>query len=257
MTVSGLFVYPVKSLRGYAVERSAVGPQGLRWDRRWMIVDEEGRFRTQRQIARMTTVSTFVGESLVLSADGQGAVEVPLEPQGATIEGTVWNWTGPVDLVDPAADRWLSGTLEMPCRLVAMRDDAVRTGWGEAPIAFPDGGAVLVAGEASLHDLNGKLEEPAPMDRFRANVVLAHTEPYAEDEWTAFEAGDVALRFAKRCGRCLVTTTDQTTGERHAGEEPLRTLVRERTFGKAACFGSFYAPEKAGEIAVGYPIKVR
>ncbi|RYG24606.1 MOSC domain-containing protein, partial [bacterium] len=116
--------------------------------------------------------------------------------------------------------------------------------------------AILVAGEASLEDLNEKLEEPVPMNRFRANLIVSGSEPYAEDEWSSVAIGDVRLEFAKRCGRCLVTTADQLTGDRHPGEEPLRTLAQERKIGNAACFGSFYAPRQAGEIRVGDDVTV-
>jgi len=249
MHVSGLFLYPVKSLRGIALERSEVGARGLRYDRNWMVVDENGHFRTQRQIAKMARVSVAIGDELVFSADGCGSVAAPLTARGETIEGTVWKWTGPVDLVDPAVDRWLSGVLEMPCRLVAMRSDVRRDAW-DTEIAFPDGAPVLVAGEASLSSLNSRLEEPVPMNRFRANVIVSGSEAYAEDEWGRFRAGSVEFEFAKRCGRCLVTTTDQKTGERHSGGEPLKTLARERLFENAACFGAFYMPRTDGVIAV-------
>lgn len=254
--VSGLFVYPVKSLRGVALERSAVGARGLRYDRNWMIVDENGRFRTQRQIAKMARISTAIDEGLILSAEGSGSIVAPLEARGETIEATIWNWTGPARLVDPEVDRWLSEVLEMPCRLVAALPGTNRMGWGDGPIAFPDGAATLFAGEASLASLNAMLDEPVPIDRFRANVILSGSEPYAEDEWPGVRVGDVGFTFAKRCGRCLVTTTDQKTGERHPDEEPLRTLARERLFGKSACFGAYYVPENEGEIQVGDSIKV-
>lgn len=255
MHVSGLFVYPVKSLRGVSLDRSEVGPRGLRYDRNWMVVDENGRFRTQRQIARMALVAVEIEEELRLSAAGCGAVSVPIETRGETVEGTVWNWTGPVDRVDVRVDRWLSDVLEMPCGLVRFREDMVREGWGSSAIAFPDGAPVLVAGEASLDDLNAQLTERVPMDRFRANVIVAGGEPYGEDVWGAFEAGGTAFDFARQCGRCLVTTTDQQTGVRHLGEEPLRTLVRTRLIGKSACFGSYYVPRGEGVISLGDLVK--
>ncbi len=255
MRVSGLFLYPVKSLRGIALDRSTVGARGLRYDRNWMVVDENGQFRTQRQIAKMARVSVAIADELIFSAEGCGSVAAPLEARGETIEGTVWKWTGPVDLVDPRVDRWLSEVLEMPCRLVAMRSDVRRDAW-DTEIAFPDGAPVLVAGEASLTSLNSHLEEPVPMDRFRANVIVSGSGPYEEDGWGRFRAGSVDFEFAKRCGRCLVTTTDQKTGERHAGGEPLQTLVRERLFENAACFGAFYMPRTVGEIAVGERLTV-
>lgn len=255
MEVSGLFIYPVKSLRGIALDTAEVGPRGLRYDRNWMIVDEEGKFRTQRQLPRMAQVTTEVTrDALVLSAAGAGYVEVPLAARTTTIEGTVWNWTGPVDLTDARADRWLSDVLEMPCRLVVTRPEMVRAGWGESPIGFPDGGSILVASEASLENLNSRLEQPVPMDRFRANLVIRGSGAFAEDDWTGCSIGGVELKFAKQCGRCLVTTTDQKTGVRNPEGEPLKTLTEYRRFGNAACFGSFYGPIGTGEIRVGDPV---
>ena len=257
MEVASLFVYPVKSLRGIALGRSKVGLRGLEWDRHWMVIDENGRSRTQRQIARMAQVATaLTDEGLVLSAEGCGAVVVPFEARGEGVEATVWGWTGPTRLVHPKIDRWLSEVLAMPCRLVSIHETMDREGHGGAPVAFPDGGAVLVASEASLDDLNSRLAQPVPMDRFRPNIVLQGAKGFAEDAWASFSLGEVGFRFAKRCGRCLVTTTDQATGERDANEEPLRTLARERLFSGAACFGSFYAPDGDGEISLGDTVKV-
>ncbi len=255
MEVSGLFVYPVKSLRGIALERTAVGLRGLQYDRHWMVVDENGRFRTQRQLPQMTQVETRIEDALVLSSEGFGAVEAPLEAKGQTVEVTIWNWTGPAQLVDPNVDRWLSQVLEMPCRLVAMAPEASRVGW-DGEIEFPDGTQVLVAGEASLENLNSRLEEPVPMDRFRANVIVRGSEAYAEDGWPGMRIANVEFGFVKRCGRCLVTTTHQTTGARHPGEEPLRTLARERRFGQSACFGAYYAPRSEGFVAVGDTLQI-
>ena len=254
--VSGLFVYPVKSLRGIALERSPVGTRGLRYDRHWMIVDEKGRFRTQRQLPQMTAIETAVDGALILSAEGHGSVAAPLEADGERIGGTVWGWTGHVELVDPEVDRWLTEVLAMPCRLVAMPSDARRPA-GNGEVAFADALPVLFAGEASLDHLNSRLDEAVPMDRFRANVIVSGSEPYAEDGWAGVRVGDVEFEFAKRCGRCLVTTTDQTTGVRHPSEEPLRTLARERKFGNAACFGAYYLPRVEGEIAVGDALDLR
>ena len=249
--VSGLFVYPVKSLRGIALERSAVGLRGLRHDRHWMVVNENGRFRTQRQIPKMAQVSTGIEDGLVLSVEGGGRIVAPFEPQGPAMEATVWGWTGAVDLVDPQVDRWLSNVLEAPCRLVAMRGDMDRRSSHDAPVAFPDGHAVLVVGEASLAGLNERLDEPVPMDRFRPNVVVRGSGAYAEDGWSTIQIGSVDLEFAKRCGRCVVTTMDQRTGVGHPREEPLRTLARERLFDQAACFGAYYAPRGEGVVSVG------
>jgi hypothetical protein len=255
MHVSGLIIYPVKSLRGISLERSLIDARGLKYDRHWMIVDEENRFRTQRQLPQMARISTGLGKTLILSAEGAGSVEVLLGQSRGRTEVTVWNWTGPADLVSEGADRWLSDVLEMPCRLVAMPNHVHRPTQG-GEIAFADAMPVLFAGEASLTSLNSHLDDPVPIDRFRANVIVAGSEPYAEDDWPGINIGGTEFVFGKRCGRCLVTTTDQQTGVRHWGEEPLRTLARERKFGNSACFGAYYLPQNEGGIALGDEIVV-
>ncbi len=247
MTISGLFVYPVKSLRGTALERSPVDPRGLRWDRHWMVVDENGRFYSQREVSRMARVSTeLTHDSLVLSSDGYGRIEVPFASGGGTIEGKVWSWRGPVDLVD----RWLTDVLETPSRLVSMRLDVRRAAW-EGEVAFPDGAPVLVLGEASYRDLDARLQTSVPIDRFRANVIVRDSAPYEEDLWQGVGVGTAELAFAGRCARCVMTTIDQRTRARPDREEPLRTLVRERLIGGKACFGANYIVRTTGEIRVG------
>lgn len=247
LTISQINVYPVKGLKGIALEEARCTDRGIENDRRWMVVDAEGVFMSQREHPKMATVWTDLEEGfLSLSAPDAGSVEVALQPPPApSMKVRVWRST--VDAVPASreADWWLSDYLEMPCRLVYMPQDSERysnaqyAGEGKR-VGFADGYAYLLIGEGSLADLNTRLAargHPAlPMNRFRPNLVVAGSAPYAEDGWKGIRIGTAAFRGVKPCGRCQVTTTDQATGE-VTGPEPLATLA---TFRESNEFGVMF-----------------
>lgn len=256
--VSQLNIYPVKGLKGIRIDSALATSRGLAHDRRFMVVDPAGGFLSQREFPRMATVWTEIaGSQLLLAAPDCDEVSVPLEPtEGEAVRAEVWDSVCSAIAPSPAADRWLTEYLGAPCRLVYMPDATRRLSnprhAGEDKlVGFADGYAFLVVSEASLADLNGRLANPVPMDRFRANIVLKGTLPFAEDGWGEFTVGGAVLRMAKPCGRCQVTTTDQSTGE-VTGPEPLATLAGYRDskeFG--ARFGMNAVTVRAGEIGVG------
>ncbi|MEO7774485.1 MAG: MOSC N-terminal beta barrel domain-containing protein [Steroidobacteraceae bacterium] len=234
-TVASLHVYPVKSCRGITLEQARLTPAGLEHDREWMIVTPAGRFITQRDLPRMALIGTaLTADALVLDAPGMTTLPVPFawQPEVAR-EVVVWkDRVAAFDMGEVAAS-WVSEFLARPLRLV--RFDSAhrrlanldRTGGVEAPTRFPDAYPVLIISRASLADLNSRLEEPVPMNRFRPNVVLDGVGPYAEDAAHEFVGNGVNLRMVKPCIRCIITTTDQDTGEQR-GAEPLRTLKTYR-----------------------------
>ena len=241
MHLSGLFIHPVKSLRGCAVPAADVDALGLVGDRRFMVVDAAGRFLTQRTLPRMALIETDLGpEALILSVPGQGGVSVPLHaPRDSrpTVAVTVWGSTGlATEDCGEAAAAWLGYFLGTPCLLVriggAFHRPLLKPGKalpGDLP-SFADSYPFLVIGEASLADLNDRLAgqggEALPMNRFRPNLVVAGAAAFAEDTWTGVRIGSLVFRAGGPCARCVVTTTDQATAER--GPEPLRTLARYR-----------------------------
>jgi uncharacterized protein YcbX len=272
--VAGLWVYPVKSLGGIAVRAARVGPLGLAGDRRWMLVDAEGWAVTQRERPAMVQLRVMLdGAGDVrdaAEADTVGAVTV-VAPDGASLRLTPpapGASRRPVrlfdDTVDAAecgadADAWLSARLGAPVRLVYLPDDVVRpvdpryAAPGDRA-AFSDGYPVLVAAQASLDDLNARLaargESPVGIERFRPNVLVAGTAPYAEDEWRTLHAGDVALALVKPCARCVITTVDPARG-RTTGPEPLRTLAGYRRVGNKVLFAQNAVVRAPGTLRVG------
>ena len=260
-TIKSLHIYPVKGLKGIDLAEAEATERGLRHDRRWMVVDPEGEFLTQREHPKMATVWTDIGpEGLTLSAPDVGDVTVPLQSSGPSIRVQVWRSTVDAIPASPAADTFLTEYLDMPCRLVYMPDSTRRmsnpdyAGKGKL-VGFADGYAYLVTTEASLADLNSRLlakGHPAlPMNRFRPNIVVEGGSPYAEDDWKELRVGDAVIRSAKPCGRCQVTTTDQSTGQVR-GPEPLATLATYRDSSRfGVMFGMNMVAVKTGRVRVG------
>jgi len=236
MHLSALHIYPVKSCRGLSVTAAEVDDHGLVGDRRFMVVSaEDGIFLTQRTHPRMALIeTTLTKEALTLSSPNHGSVAVPPAshlPPPAPRRVTVWKSTVNADDCGEEAAEWLSGFLGLPLRLVRMgatyqRPIVKPTAQPGDVVTFADAYPFLVLSEASLADLNSRLTDPLPMNRFRPNFVVAGAAPYAEDSWEKIRIGQVILRNAGPCARCPITTTDQLTAVR--AKEPLKTLAAYR-----------------------------
>lgn len=260
--LSALYVYPVKGLKGIELPEARCTDRGLEHDRRFMVVDSDNVFLSQRAYPKMATVWTDIaGDALVLAAPDMADIEVPLEPDGGDrLRVTVWSSACDAITISREADAWLSDYLGVACRLVYMPDESNRysnpdyAGSGKR-VGFADGFAYLLASEASLAELNARLRTrnhaPLPMNRFRPNLVVAGATAFAEDTWGEIRVGEAVLRTAKPCGRCQVTTTDQATGVVE-GPEPLATLA---TFRDSAQFGVMFGMNlvtvKGGTLRVG------
>jgi len=259
--LSAIHLYPVKGIRGVTVATAQVEPGGLRHDRRWMIVDEQGHFLSQRSHPRLALLAgSFDGNKLDLTAPGQDPLNLELPDGRRRIEVTVWR-----DRVDAAAvpgkgDVWISQYLGQKCRMAYMDDSCMRpisssNGLPGEIVSFADGFPCLLISTASLDDLNSRLDTPLPMDRFRPNLVVDGCDAFAEDGWQKLAIGETVFRFAGLCARCSVTTVDQKSGIR-ASKEPLRTLATFRQGEGGVVFGVNLVPEKTGVIATGDKVTV-
>ena len=266
MHVAGLWIYPVKSLGGIACPVAQVGDLGLDGDRRWMLVDQAGRFLTQREHACLALGRVALGAGrLGLVAPGQPSIDVAVPHATAQrLRVTIFDDVVDAVLAEPAAHAWATAWLGSPTRLVYLPDDSRRAVDPRyaAPgdrTAFTDGYPVLVVSQASLDDLNARLgragEGPVGIERFRPNVLVAGDEgeelaPYAEDDWRTVRVGaTVELAVVKPCARCVVTTIDQ--GHATRGREPLRTLATYRQRGNKVLFAQNAVVRAPGTLRVG------
>lgn len=262
--VAALNIHPIKSTRPISLQEVEVESRGLRWDRRWMLVDGNRRFITPRQVPRLAMISThFEEHQLVVSAPGQNSLRIPLsDPGKGTLEVGIWRDQCRVVPVGREADSWFSEFLGLECRLVRLSDQdhrAVDPAYGEPgdEVSLADGYPLLIIGEASLADLNRRLEAPVPMLRFRPNLVVDTEQPFVEDQWRRIRIGELEFELVKACSRCVFTTIDPETGVRHPKLEPLRTLggYRRRS-GGGVFFGQNAIPRGRGRLIVGLEVEI-
>jgi uncharacterized protein len=264
MRVVSLHTYPVKGCHRVDHEEIAVQPWGVVGDRRWLIVDEDGGAVTQGEVPELTGLraTITVDGGLRLNLPDRDDLTIAEPVPGELVPISVFAYHGQATLADPKADEWLTAGLDRPVRLV-WQDDPGRRAPGSPNarvgdrMMFQDDFPVSLANLASLAALNdliaesGSLEGPLPITRFRPNIVLAEAEPWAEDAWTGgrLRIGEATFHVPEGSGRCLVTTTDQETGER--GHEPLRTLGRHRNVNQRLLFATLLVPEGSAKVHVG------
>lgn len=264
LRVSALGVRPVKSFGGVPVDAVAVARHGLAGDRRWMVVDDAGDTVTARELPRMLGVTAApAGEGIELTAPGHEALRVDEPVDGPPVVVTM-SRVGWVRAAGTAADDWVSGVLGRRLRLVWLDDPERRSvaprhgGRPGDPLTLTDAGPLHLTTEASLAALNGWLADeqdhpPLPMERFRPSVVVAgDLEPFAEDGWPGVRIGEVELRFAERCDRCVMTTVGLDT--LRTSKEPTRTLARHRRADGSVWFGIRLVPVTTGVVRLGDPV---
>ena len=255
-------MYPIKSMAGIAVSKAIVTDRGFEHDRRWMLVDENNRFISQREIAEMALMHIDILEKglKVTYRPDASSIMIPFEPQTDEFaEVTIWDDTCTAQFVSHETDEWFSNILGFKCRLVYMPDETQRitdpkyTPDGHVT-SYADGYPFLLIWQASLDDLNNRLAEPLPMNRFRPSIVFNGGEAFSEDLMHTFTIGDIRFYGVKLCARCVMTTINQETIEQ--GKEPLKTLARYRFKNNKILFGQNLIHEGLGEIAVGQELKV-
>lgn len=257
LQISELYIYPIKSLGGIAVKRAQVTEKGFKYDRRYLLVDENNNFLTQRIFPQMTQLQPSIEEDSlrITHQASKDSIVIPLTPAPTENRGTVtiWDDSCTAEFVGDEADKWFSGMLGLNCRLVYMPDDTRRVvdeRYAENAItSFSDAYPFLIIGQASLEDLNTRLTKALQMDRFRPNIVFTGGEPYEEDLYRHFTIAGIDFYGVKLCARCAVTTIDQQTAEK--GKEPLKTLASYRFKNNKILFGQNMVHAGNGEIAIG------
>ena len=259
MEVSGLFIYPVKSLGGVPIHSSNVSSRGLEYDRRWMLVDDNGMFLTQRQIPLMALFKVSLEQHYFLINFEGDTLALPLVwEQGEQTTVQVWSSRLKAVVAEERINDWFSRKLGISCKAVYMPAKARRkphffyTTSKNDLVSFADGFPILMISQASLDDLNGRLTEPVLMDRFRPNIVFTGGVAFVEDSMKEFAINGYKYYGVKLCGRCIITCTDQQTAA--VGKEPLKTLATYRKKGNKINFGQNIIPAGAGFISIGNKI---
>lgn len=262
LRVSQLYIYPVKSLGGIVMDKARVTDRGFEYDRRWMLVDENNQFMSQRTFPLMALMKpAIVADGIRIDDQQNGAsFVIPFHPEkNEYAEVTIWDDTCTGQFVSDDADAWFSAMLGIKCRLVFMPDQTQRiTDQRYAPeksiTSFSDAYPFMVISQASLDDLNGRLEEQLPMDRFRPNIVFEGGIPYQEDTMHTFMINGITFYGVKLCARCIMPTINQDTAIK--SKEPLRTLAGYRSKDHKILFGQNLAHKGMGEINVGDELSV-
>ena len=258
LQISELYIYPIKSLSGITVKSVKITDRGFENDRRWLLVDSENRFLTQREHPQMALLQPTINNNELRIThkinNHSFVIYLNTPPVGGRGAVTIWDDICEAEFVSDEADRWFSAMLGLQCRLVYMPDDTQRiVDQRYAPensvTSFSDAYPFLIIGQASLDDLNNRLAEPLPMNRFRPNIVFTGGEPYDEDLYGRFTIGDINFYGVKLCARCVLTTIDQETAKK--GKEPLKKLASYRFKNNKILFGQNLIHEGDGEITIG------
>lgn len=257
LTISQLIIYPIKSLSGVNVSSAVLTDRGLAHDRRWMLVDAENHFLSQRELPVMALLQTAItaeGIKVIYKASKLDEITIPFTASGETIEVKIWDDRCNAVLVDKTIDKWFTEKLRIDCRLVYMPDESVRLvdrsyAKENEITSFSDGYPLLLIGQASLDDLNSKMQASIPMDRFRPNIVFSGGNPFEEDTFEVFEVAKIQYKGVKLCSRCVVTTIEQATAA--GGVEPLKTLATYRKHNNKIYFGQNLLHAGEGCISVG------
>ncbi len=258
LQISELYIYPIKSLAGIPVKEANVTPTGFEYDRRWMLIDENNRFISQREVPHLALLQVSIEDDGLQITDKKSgrSIVIPFNTTSNGFETNViiWDDTCSAEYVSDKADKWFTEVLGINCRLVYMPDTSKRlVDQQYAPFnaitSFSDAYPFMMIGQASLDDLNRRLAVKLPMNRFRPNIVFTGGKPHAEDLFAHFTIGNIDFYGVKLCSRCVITTINQDNLSK--GKEPLKTLAGYRQKNNKLLFGQNLVHEGSGRIAVG------
>ena len=258
LVLQDIFIYPIKSLGGIRLTEAKVEEKGFEYDRRWMLVDQKGRFVSQREFSSLALLQVEIQENglrVFHKKQTHLATIIPFDQaDGPEIEVVIWDDQVIGKVVSESIGSWFSDFLGFKVDLVKMPDSTHRKvdpryAVNAESVSFADGMPYLIIGQSSLDELNSRLESPVPMNRFRPNLVFSGGEPFLEDKLQKIRIGSVEFQIIKPCARCVLTTVDQETGEK--GKEPLKTLATYRTVNNKVMFGQNVVALGGGYVNIG------
>ena len=267
LQLSEIYIYPIKSLGGISLQSANLTDRGLEYDRRWLLTDVNGVSITQRTHPKMALFQPEIVEDKIQITNRESGevVKIELNPvffeEDDKIQVTVWDDTMIAYKVNQEVSNWFSKFLNIKVHLVYMPEESHRKVDPRYAVSsneinsFSDAYPFLIIGQSSLDDLNSRLTEKIPMNRFRPNFVFKNGEAFEEDHWKNFRISNLSFVGVKPCDRCVMTTIDQEKGI-SSGKEPLKTLAKYRNFGNKVLFGQNVIGLELGIVEVGDEIKV-
>lgn len=264
MKIQDIYIYPIKSLGGIRLQEAEVQTKGFKWDRRWMLVDEQGIFLSQRSLHHMALLQVKIesnGLKVFHKNKPDNNIHIPFEPETKDfIQVQVWEDSLLGQIFSQEANHWFSEILNISCQLVFMPEHSNRQidkkyAVNNETVSFADAMPYLLIGQGSLDELNSRLDNPVPMERFRPNLVFSGGAAFQEDQWSQIQIGDCSFKVTKPCARCVLTTVDQNTGIK--GKEPLKTLSAYRRKNSKVLFGQNLISLKNGTVKVGDELIVK
>lgn len=261
--ISAINIYPVKSLTGIALTESKVEERGLEFDRRWMIVDSENNFITQRKAPQMVFINLEIVDQIIVFKHRNkkmDQLEISLFqfPQ-KLISVKVWDDICEAAVYNNEINEWFSKALDINCKLVYMpnstaRKTSINYFQQSKNVSFADGYPFLIIGEESLNFLNSKLVSPVMMKQFRPNIVFSGGKEHDEDNWKNIKIGSLNFSVVKPCARCVITTIDPVNSKK--SKEPLATLSKYRNVNNKILFGQNALVHQEGIITIGDKIEI-
>lgn len=260
--LSQINIHPIKSLGGISLQSSQVEMRGLQYDRRWMLVDEKNNFITQRLHPEMALLKVEINNDLLTIKhlnNKLSPLTIPLMPYGdEQIKVQIWKDNVNALKYNSDINNWFTKAIGFKCSLVYMPDSTKRKVAREYAhnklVSFADGFPFLIIGEESLNDLNKRMDEPLPMNRFRTNFVFSGGNPFDEDNWNTIKISNIVFHLVKPCARCVITTINQNTGIK--GKEPLKSLANFRQKNNTVMFGMNMVADGMGYVKVGNELEV-
>jgi uncharacterized protein len=253
--VKELYIYPIKSLAGIRVENAKAEEMGFENDRRWMLIDGENQFITQRKFPMLSQFYPKIREDKITVLYQNTTQEFFIDESLAEpLFSKVWNDETKVFEVNKVTSKWFTDAVGFECKLVKIANNGDRKHSSSKlnvalNVSLADGYPYLLIGSESLNLLNEKLDEKISIERFRPNIVISTALAHEEDSFENFQIGTVKFKNAKPCGRCIMVNNDPKNGI--VKKEPLNTLNTYRKQDHSILFGTNVMCLNEGEISIG------